>query len=505
MPELQSPTFLLVVALGSLLLAWTFVRVVREAAVRQAWTAGVRHDRWHSIATPHYGGIAIAGAILVAIALVRGASDSFRDAGSANSELMTAIIVGTIAAAITGLLDDIIAFGPATKLAAQCGCACAFLWLAGGIELTGSAPVDSVIELLWIVGMMNAINMFDNMDGVAGTVLTIGFATIGVACWMLAPSSPVTVLAVVGAGCTAGFLGHNLPRAKIFMGDSGSLSLGFLLAVLGLVCVRPLEAGDGEASSLTSQSTAVATAVIGIGAVLVPLADMIVVSLARIRRGQSPMQGGRDHSTHRLASLGWSGGGVVACAGVAAAAGGAVVMLSAARLIEWTTGLVLVVTAGVMMVVGLLRVAISMDKAADVRNANGIQKRAALAPFIKVIVDVALVAVALNLGYLLRWEMTIPPELTNSVGWSLPVAMASCVTVHAIGRDYWRSWSDHGWQELRQSLVLALCGAGVAVVLIAALWSPQRLFSRVAMAYFLVLYPIGSVVLRQIIGWVLRG
>lgn len=504
MPELQSPIFLLVVALGSAALAWVLVRLVREAAVRKAWTAGVRHDRWHSIATPHYGGVAIAGAFLVAIAIVRGASDSFRDAGSANSELMTAIIVGTIAAAITGLLDDIIAFGPATKLAAQCGCACAFLWLAGGIELTGSAPVDSVVELLWIVGLMNAINMFDNMDGVAGTVLTIGFATIGVACWMLAPGSPVTVFAVVAAGCTAGFLGHNLPRAKIFMGDSGSLSLGFLLAVLGLVCVRPLEVGDAD-TSVASQSTAVATAVIGIGAALVPLADMIVVSLARIRRGQSPMQGGRDHSTHRLASIGWSGGGVVACAGVAAALCGAFVILSAARVIEWATALVLVCTAGVMMIVGLLRLAIRMDKEADVRNADGIQKRAALAPFIKVVVDVALVAVALNLGYLLRWEMTIPPELTNSVGWSLPVAMASCVTVHAIGRDYWRSWSGHSWNDLRRSMVLALCGAGVAVVLIAALWSPQRLFSRVAMAYFLVLYPIGSVVLRQVIGWVLRG
>ncbi|MCX5664930.1 MAG: hypothetical protein NTY97_09575, partial [Planctomycetota bacterium] len=153
----------LILWLGAFGLSWILVRVTRNVARTRGWVAPVRGDRWHVHATPLFGGVGIAVAFLVAVAMARGISDEFREATSANAALLIAILVGAIGAAFTGLCDDIFHFRPGAKLAAQCGCACAFLWICGGVEITGSAPVDSVIALLWIVTVMNAVNMLDNM------------------------------------------------------------------------------------------------------------------------------------------------------------------------------------------------------------------------------------------------------------------------------------------------------------------------------------------------------
>lgn len=484
----------LIVSIVALAISWALVRVTREFARNRGWVAPVRDDRWHAQATPLFGGVAITVAFLCAIAGARGTFDSFRDATSANASLAIALIVGAVGAAITGLCDDIFHFRPSTKLAAQCGCSCAFLWIAGGISITGSAPVDSVLCLLWIVTVMNAVNMLDNMDGVASTALLIGFA--GVA-WMnatAAPGSFVFVVAVAAAGVTAGFLAQNLPRARIFMGDAGSLFLGYLLAALVLICTRPLD-GTSEFGTLEEHGGWRATAAIALACAFVPLLDLGVVSIMRLRRGVSPLQGGRDHTTHRLSQLRVSDGHVVwIVAGVSAA-----VVVIAVIVSDVASPLVAVaVLAALFVLLGalLLRMCIRMDGAAHLQWAT-------IAPFVKVVIDLVTIAAVLNAGYLLRWDFVIPAELTNSVAWSLPVALACCVGANALRGEYLRSWSWSG-ASTRPALVSALLGAGLAVVVIAALWSPERLFSRAAMGIFLVGYPVTLGLVRVAIGWVVR-
>lgn len=498
----------LIIALGAAGLSWILVRVTREIARTHGWVAAVRGDRWHAQATPLFGGVGVAVAILVALAVARGVLDDFRDATSANAALTIALIVGAVGAAITGLCDDIVHFRPGTKLAAQCGCACAFLWICGGIEITGSAPVDSVLSLLWIVIVMNAVNMLDNMDGIAATAVTVGL--IGVACvnWILAPGSFVFVIAVVAAGAVAGFLAQNLPRARIFMGDSGSLFLGFLLATLVLICARPVESTSAEGTIVVSQGWRV-TVVVGLGMVFVPLMDMTVVSIARIRRGQSPMMGGRDHTTHRLAQMGFSGGSIVMMVAGIASAGAAIAMSAAAGVVTTAFAGGMLFMGFATLVAGVLRMCLRMDDVEFVEAAargeavHRPHRLAAFTPFAKGVIDVMMIAIVLNLGYLIRWDFAIPPELTNSVAWSLPVAMACCVSVNALAGVYWKPWSGDRWIGVRDGLLSALLGAVLAVILIAALWSPERLFSRVAMVLFFVGYPALTGVVR-VIFWRVR-
>jgi UDP-GlcNAc:undecaprenyl-phosphate GlcNAc-1-phosphate transferase len=484
----------LILWLGAFGLSWILVRVTRNVARKRGWVAPVRGDRWHVHATPLFGGVGVVTAFLVAVAMARGISDEFRDATSANPALVIAILVGAIGAAFTGLCDDIFHFRPGAKLAAQCGCACAFLWICGGVEITGSAPVDSVIALLWIVTVMNAVNMLDNMDGTAAAAVSVGFVGIAGMSWFFAPGSFVFGVALVAAGATVGFLTQNLPRAKIFMGDAGSLFLGFLLAALVLICARPVAIDANTNGLLESSQGWLVTIVAATGFVFVPLADMTVVSIARIRRGQSPMVGGRDHTTHRLSQMGFSGGAIVLIIVATATVSAGIAVAAATGVVVMTLAIGVLCGCFAVIVVGMLRVCVRMDDAA----VGGTSRQlAAFTPFAKGVIDVITIAVAVNVGYLIRWDFTIPPELTNSVAWSLPVAMACCVSVNAFAGTYWKPWSGNRWRDVGEGFLNALLGAVIAVILIAALWSPERLFSRVALGLFLVIYPVLTAAMRM--------
>lgn len=478
--------------------SWTLVRITRHVAGTRGWVAPVRGDRWHAHATAQFGGVGIALAFVLCLAIARGFLDGFRDATSANAALAIALIVGAVGAAIIGLCDDIAHFRPSGKLAAQFGCACAFLWICGGIDITGRAPIDSLICVLWIVGVMNAVNMLDNMDGVAACAVTIGLIAITAVSATVAPGSFVGVIAVIAAGATAGFLAQNLPRAKIFMGDCGSLFLGFLLAALVLVCARTVNA-SGQDGVLESSQGWMPTLVAGVGCCMVPLVDMTVVSVARIRRGQSPMLGGRDHSTHRLAQLEFSGASIVMCVGIVAILGGALALMSVDGTISLTVGIICLGGGFAVLVGVLLSMAFSRDAhdaSARSSASDAPHRLAAFMPFGRVVIDLALIAVTMNLGYLIRWDFSIPPELANSLAWSLPIAVASCVSVNAFTGVYWKDWRATRWIGLRGAVLSALLGATIAVILIAALWSPDRLFSRVAVGIFFCGYPLATGVVR---------
>ncbi len=477
MTDMSSGAFILFSSAAAL--AWALVRITRTFATRRGWVANVRADRWHTDATALFGGVGIAIAFLLVLSLARGSIDSFRDATDASGAVVVALVLGAIGAACAGIFDDVFHLKPGPKLAAQFGCACVFLWICGGIEITGSAPVDSVLCVLWIVTVMNALNMLDNMDGVAASAALVGFVAIALGNRGGASDSVWLSIAAVAAGSTAGFLAHNLPRARVFMGDCGSLFLGFLLATMVLVSARTEGAGIGSGVLLNA-----------VGFAFVPLVDMTVVSIARIRRGQSPMQGGRDHTTHRLALMGLSGRTIVGFVAITSLAAAAVPLSAAHGLLAIRTAGAILAVGFVAMVGGLLRIAIHADsQEAPSRTADTPHRLEAFAPFLKVVIDVVLIAAAMNLGYLIRWDFTIPLELENSLGWSLPVAIACCVTVNALMGLYWKSWRGAPWTDLRVSVGSAVLGAVASLVLVAAFWSPDRLFSRAAMGIFVVGYP----------------
>jgi len=213
----------------------------------------------------------------------------------------------------TGLWDDRWGMSAKLKLAA-CVVAALFASAFGvRVLLFNIWWLDTLITVLWIVGITNAANLMDNMDGLAAG-LTLVAASFFFALAALEGQGLVASLAAALMGASIGFLFYNLPPAVSFMGDSGSLTLGFLLATLGIQ-IRFRE------FSLASTWMA---PIIVLG---VFIFDTTLVTLSRLRRGRSPFQGGSDHTSHRLTQLGLSKPRAVLTLYVAAGALGALAIL----------------------------------------------------------------------------------------------------------------------------------------------------------------------------------
>lgn len=240
---------------------------------------------------PYLGGVSIAITvtltIFTALVLTESSSGTF---GLAISVLAPATLM-----AILGLVDDLKGLGVFPRLIFQT--TAAFL-LALGLVLTDTMGVpfnnplvNITLSVLWIVGICNSINFFDNIDGgAAGTVAIAGLSIGFIA--HLQGQEYISALAVVTAGSTAGFLLWNKSPAKIYMGDSGALFLGIMLAVLTI----RLEPGLTPLwISLSIPPTILA----------VPILDTCVSVLSRINRGKSPLDGGLDHLSHRLVRRGF--------------------------------------------------------------------------------------------------------------------------------------------------------------------------------------------------------
>ncbi len=209
-------------------------------------------------------------------------------AGGLSPDLPAKRILGFLGGAalifVMGVVDDRVDLSWFSKLLGQI--VAAVLLLAsdntGGFMLT---PVGLVLSLFWLVGLANALNFLDNMDGICAGISTVIAGTIaGLA--LLAGQPGTALLAVAVGGASLGYLRSNFPPAKIFLGDGGSLFLGYSLASLGLMTTRPM----GFSADL----------LIPVIALSYPIFDISFVSITRVSRGQSLTQGGRDHSSHRL-------------------------------------------------------------------------------------------------------------------------------------------------------------------------------------------------------------
>jgi UDP-GlcNAc:undecaprenyl-phosphate GlcNAc-1-phosphate transferase len=234
-----------------------------------------REYKFHREATPYLGGLAVALGVLAVTAVTAGA----------DRQVLT-ILAGSLAATVLGLIDDWRGVGPLIKLVVEAGIGVA-LWMAGvRAGLFGIEALDLVLTVVWVVAVTNAMNLLDNMNGITAgvaAVCALGFFAIAAT----RGDYLVASLAAGVAGGSLGFLRYNFPRARIFLGDAGSLLLGFLLAALGLKL------------DLIGQSGAVRAA-IAVLIVAVPLFDMMLVIAARLHDGRPISQGGTDHTAHRL-------------------------------------------------------------------------------------------------------------------------------------------------------------------------------------------------------------
>ena len=240
----------------------------------------------HKKPVPYLGGVAIIiGVVLVSyLALI---SSTFT---WSNFWLATSVLGLAVAMGLVGLWDDLKSLNPLPRFIGQsiAGLIVAFILVFNENvgNPTGITGLDVAITVLWIVGICNSINFFDNLDGgAAGTVAITAISLTYLA--ITGDQYFIGALSVVVAGSTLGFLIWNRTPARIYMGDAGALFLGVLIATL---TVRFKPTTD---SSITSFAIPVLL-------LAIPILDTTVAVFSRLRRGVSPFQGGKDHLSHRL-------------------------------------------------------------------------------------------------------------------------------------------------------------------------------------------------------------
>src|SRR5262245_5814300 len=198
--------------------------VVRAVARARGWVAKPRADRWHTRPTALYGGVGMFGAFLLSY-FVRRPSDLQGDA------LLLVCAGGMF---LVGLIDDAVQLKPYAKLVGQIMFATAFTMFGLRLHWLPSEVLDQALTIFWLVGVTNAVNLLDNLDGLAGGIAAIASAYLIYFCHTAgAPSA--AALSAAFCGAVVGFLVFNFNPASIFMGDCGSLFLGFFLGGVALV------------------------------------------------------------------------------------------------------------------------------------------------------------------------------------------------------------------------------------------------------------------------------
>ncbi|MFH1502688.1 MAG: MraY family glycosyltransferase [Candidatus Eisenbacteria bacterium] len=268
----------------SVLAVLALTPAVRSLAKRLSFLDHPSMSKVHLTPTPLMGGLAVALASLAsaaaALALIR-CPYSARIVGFMSGGLMVIVL---------GLADDANGMRPVVKLTGQT-VAAAVMLLSGGVE---GLPIPMLIgfplALFWMVGLMNAFNFLDNMDGITAGLAAI--ASFGIFSLALGNGHTNTAIAAIAvAGGALGFLRYNFSPASIFLGDAGSLFLGYVVGGLSLRAVAYADAG----------SPALLLPVLMLG---YPIFDAFLVTASRVVEGRDVARGGKDHSSHRLARLG---------------------------------------------------------------------------------------------------------------------------------------------------------------------------------------------------------
>lgn len=265
------------------LCAVLFTAAVRSFAWRFGYVAKPKSDRWHKRPTAMLGGVAIFAAVALIYLLVVPFSAESLVVMGASSFLF-----------LVGFLDDQLNIKPYQKLIGQLIGASIIVGFGMRLPLTGMELVDIWITVFWLVGITNAINLLDNMDGLAAGIAAIAAVSLT---YGLAANGQMAVAALVAVfvGALAGFLVFNFNPASIFMGDAGSMFVGFFLASSVLLS----ETGGRSRGILSILAVPVLI-------LFVPIFDTTFVTLLRKLWGRKASQGGRDHTSHRLVALGLS-------------------------------------------------------------------------------------------------------------------------------------------------------------------------------------------------------
>jgi len=436
-----SPRTLLAVA-ASFCLALILTPLVRAVARRFGFVAVPKTDRWHKKPTAMLGGVAIWLSVVIT-------SLAF----SLQIPYGKQILLASTFLFLVGLVDDLIHVKPYQKLIGQILGAAYVVYYGLSLPWTGSKLINMAFAIFWLIGITNAINLLDNMDGLASGIAIIAAGFLALSFLNTGQLTEALILLIFAAGLL-GFLVYNSNPASIFMGDCGSMFVGFFLASSALINVS----GGRSRSFLPVLAVPILV-------LFIPIFDTTFVTVLRKLSGRAASQGGRDHTSHRLVALGMSERhAVLMLYGFAALSGVVAILVQRARL-----DVSLAAIAGFTIVLTLVGVYLAGVKVYDESEASALKDKPLYTFLVDLsykrrIFEVLLDVVLVILSYWASYAINFPP---TSPAWALfirtlPVLVfvkMAVFLVMGVYRGLWRYTSMSDLIVFAKAVILSSVGS----------------------------------------------
>lgn len=401
-------------------------RLVRSFAIKYKLVSRPKDNRFHRKVTALLGGVGIFLAFFIGIVIFMPLTKT-----------TWVFLSGAVFIFFWGLTDDFRPMKPQLKLLGQIIASCIIIFFGISFDLPHYRLLSYVLTIFWIVGITNAFNLLDNMDGLAAGTAAICSSMIFVTSLMLNKDG-IGVIALILAASALGFLPYNFNPAKIYMGDSGSMFFGFSLAVISLI------------GSSQHVSSVIVTLAVPFLILAVPIFDTLFVIILRNVRGKAFWEGGRDHTSHHLVSLGLSERKTVILLYCLSILFGTIALLYT-KINLGIVSIFAILTVIVILFFGIFLADVkTYRKEEDLERARKqkqrgnnvvlntvlLYKRNAL----EVIVDLVLICVAYYSAYLLKYDGNIPNPVFTIISRSLPLIVTIKLTSFFVFGLYTRVW-----------------------------------------------------------------
>ena len=457
----------------SLILSFVLAPIIIRISNKYGLIVKPREDRWHKKPTALLGGIGIFLAFVIPYFIF-----------IPMNKLTIGILLCMLIIFTLGLLDDIFSLTPQVKLIIQVVVAIIAICFGISVKIIPNPFISIPLTILWIVVITNAFNILDNMDGLASGISFIAASSIFIYSLSYNLTLPA-ILSVILAGSALGFLRYNFNPAKIFMGDCGSLFLGFTLSLITII---------GTWKTVTNLLLAL---MVPLAIMIIPIFDIALVTFTRTGHGRTVFQGGKDHSSHRLVFLGFSEKrAVLVLMAISALFGLGAIVFSKLNFFMALAILILMAVCLTFFGIFLGEVKVYEKKIKAIYKRSLILSRILLykKQILQIIVDIIIIIIAYFSSYLLRYEGVIDHDNLSLIEKSLPLIIIIKIIIFLIFGLYKGEWRYIGISDLIKIFQATFLGSLISVVTLVFLFRFEG-YSRFVFIndYLITFLLIGSV------------
>ncbi len=299
---MEKSLYVSIIYLGFFICCIVFSIIINLLLLRLTRTIGIKYStdtttRWSKVVKPAVGGISF---FIIFLLSTVAYPFFFQDNSYFQNLSFIGVLLASTLAFLMGLYDDAFSTDPFIKAFTQITCGLILISTGTYIEFFNYAILNYILTLLWVVGLMNAINMLDNMDAITGSVSIMIILTIIVNHFFYRSFTNAELIPMIGVFASLlGFLYFNWHPSKMYMGDTGSQFLGAYLSAIGIIFFWNGKSNPNDSDIYRNALTAIIM-------FSIPIIDTTTVFYKRIKAGRSPFQGGKDHTTHHLCYIGLS-------------------------------------------------------------------------------------------------------------------------------------------------------------------------------------------------------